>query len=258
MNTAMKTATMSPQVASMALRAAFFHSTPISDRRRRTHWDSGGSLGGSSKRANCHAKRVRRREAKQTLFRNVSAYADHLFEFWKAGDEEKDQSSSRRFKRQHRSNGTKKDSNSYWESQWSQRNGGFQFCCSDDEEVENMFRSSFGGEKYFYGSFNHAKKFYWTSSSGYSYYRSSWNWKSRTDDEDGSPSDCNSSELALASERQTLGLNGSGPLKLEEVKSAYRACALRWHPDRHQGPAKGLASWRVAVFIVLKPLLFLE
>lgn len=99
-------------------------------------------------------------------------------------------------------------------------NGDFQFCCSDDEEVENTFRSFFGGERYFYRSFNHAKKFYWTSSSGYSYYRSSWNWKSRTDDEDGSPSDCNSSELALASERRTLGLNGSGPLKLEEVKSA--------------------------------------
>lgn len=31
-------------------------------------------------RFNCCAKRVRRREAKQILFRNVSAYADHLFQ----------------------------------------------------------------------------------------------------------------------------------------------------------------------------------
>lgn len=98
-------------------------------------------------------------------------------------------------------------------------NGGFQFCCSDDEEVETILRSAFGGERFFYQSFNHAK-FYWTNSSGYSYYRSSWNWKYRTDDENDTSNDCNSAELALASERQTLGLSLSGPLKLEEVKSA--------------------------------------
>lgn len=37
-----------------------------------------------------------------------------------------------------------------------------------------------------------------------------------------------------ASHRQTLGLSPWGPLKLEDVKKAYRTCALQWHPDRHE------------------------
>ncbi|RWR98124.1 DnaJ domain-containing protein [Cinnamomum micranthum f. kanehirae] len=81
MYTAMKIASNSPHVASISLRAALFHSTPVSDRKRRTHWDSGvGSFRDSSKRHNSYAKKVRKMGAKQTLLRNINAYADHLFE----------------------------------------------------------------------------------------------------------------------------------------------------------------------------------
>ncbi|KAF2603467.1 hypothetical protein F2Q70_00028731, partial [Brassica cretica] len=34
-----------------------------------------------------------------------------------------------------------------------------------------------------------------------------------------------------ASHRETLGLSSWAPLTLEDVKHAYRACALKWHPD---------------------------
>ncbi|XP_035816533.1 uncharacterized protein [Zea mays] len=63
------------------------------------------------------------------------------------------------------------------------------------------------------------------------------NWSFETDEEDevSAPS-----EVSLA--RQALGLSTSGPLKLEDVKSAYRACALRWHPDRHNGSSKSTAE----------------
>ncbi|KAF5938268.1 hypothetical protein HYC85_025774 [Camellia sinensis] len=40
------------------------------------------------------------------------------------------------------------------------------------------------------------------------------------------------------SDRLALGLSAYGPLKLEDVKNAYRVCALKWHPDRHQGSSK--------------------
>eukprot|EP00268_Persea_americana_P049181 TRINITY_DN5247_c0_g4_i1.p2 TRINITY_DN5247_c0_g4~~TRINITY_DN5247_c0_g4_i1.p2 ORF type:complete len:310 (-),score=46.11 TRINITY_DN5247_c0_g4_i1:2148-2969(-) len=251
MYTAMKIASNSPHVASISLRAALFHSTPVSDRKRRTHWDSGvGSFRDSSKRHNSYAKRVRKMGAKQTLLRNINAYADHLFESWKEGDYENDPSSSRWFKRQYWDNRTKKNSNGSWGFQWRscRRNEGFQFCHSDGEEIEIIFRSAIGGERDFRWSFNSEKDFNWRNSSGYSNYRSSWNWRFGTDDEDSvddeddTSTDCYSSESVLASDRQILGLSALGPLNLEEVKNAYRACALRWHPDRHQGPSKVAAE----------------
>ncbi|GJN32259.1 hypothetical protein PR202_gb20750 [Eleusine coracana subsp. coracana] len=72
---------------------------------------------------------------------------------------------------------------------------------------------------------------WWRNSRRHS--ENSRNWSDDTDDEDevSAPS-----EVSLA--RQALGLNTSGPLKLEDVKNAYRACALRWHPDRHNGSSK--------------------
>lgn len=49
-------------------------------------------------------------------------------------------------------------------------------------------------------------------------------------------------ESDIVSERVALGLDASGPLKIEDVKHAYRACALKWHPDRHQGSSKAVAE----------------
>ncbi|MCO5553520.1 hypothetical protein L7F22_007042 [Adiantum nelumboides] len=36
----------------------------------------------------------------------------------------------------------------------------------------------------------------------------------------------------------TLGLSPSGSLTVEELKKAFRASALKWHPDRHEDAAK--------------------
>ncbi|XP_058098213.1 uncharacterized protein LOC131243118 isoform X3 [Magnolia sinica] len=209
MNNAMKTASNSClHLSSISFRASLFHSTPVSERRRKTHWDSGiGSFGDSSKS-------------------------------WKSDNSEYDQPSSKGtswFKTQW-ANGTKSSHESRWESYRSRLKGrrGFEFCCSDDDDVETIFRSSFGGERFFYWSFSSSENFQ-RNSSGYSNYKCSW--RSRMEDEYDS-TDYNSCGSDLASDRLALGLSASGPLKLEEVKSAYRACALRWHPDRHQGSSK--------------------
>ncbi|KAF8046675.1 hypothetical protein N665_3526s0002 [Sinapis alba] len=45
-----------------------------------------------------------------------------------------------------------------------------------------------------------------------------------------------------ASHRETLGLSPWAPLKLEDVKHAYRTCALKWHPDRHDDSTKAEAE----------------
>ncbi|KAI5055586.1 hypothetical protein GOP47_0029107 [Adiantum capillus-veneris] len=44
--------------------------------------------------------------------------------------------------------------------------------------------------------------------------------------------------IGSPSDRQTLGLSPSGSLTIEELKKAFRASALKWHPDRHADAAK--------------------
>uniref|UniRef100_A0ACD5U049 Uncharacterized protein n=1 Tax=Avena sativa TaxID=4498 RepID=A0ACD5U049_AVESA len=58
-----------------------------------------------------------------------------------------------------------------------------------------------------------------------------WN-ESDVDEEDESCRD------DLKSHRTSLGLPASGPLKLDHIKSAFRASALKWHPDKHQGSSQ--------------------
>ncbi|GJN07488.1 hypothetical protein PR202_ga25324 [Eleusine coracana subsp. coracana] len=114
------------------------------------------------------------------------------------------------------------------------RKGGFEFCTSDEDEPETVFRNAFRHQHTYYWSFS-SDDFQWRNSRRHS--ENSRNWSGDTDDEDevSAPS-----EVSLA--RQALGLNTSGPLKLEDVKNAYRACALRWHPDRHNGSSKATAE----------------
>ncbi|KAL8260503.1 hypothetical protein R6Q59_028456 [Mikania micrantha] len=102
-----------------------------------------------------------------------------------------------------------------------------------DEEVVTDFRSTSSGN---------ARSSFWSSSDDessarYNTNRSSWNRK-RFEHDDKESSNSNRLETDLTKERIALGLTGSGPLSLEHVKDAYRSCALKWHPDRHDGSSK--------------------
>lgn len=48
--------------------------------------------------------------------------------------------------------------------------------------------------------------------------------------------------LGSFSDRKLLGLPLNGPLKIEEVKTAFRSSALKWHPDKHQGSSQATAE----------------
>ncbi|MFS7903691.1 putative DnaJ domain, Chaperone J-domain superfamily [Helianthus anomalus] len=74
--------------------------------------------------------------------------------------------------------------------------------------------------------------------------RASWNSKQQAEDDKDDKSEFVKPDLK---ERIALGLSGSGPLSLEDVKNAYRACALRWHPDRHKGSSKAIAAEKFKV-----------
>ncbi|KAG6393730.1 hypothetical protein SASPL_144297 [Salvia splendens] len=71
---------------------------------------------------------------------------------------------------------------------------------------------------------------------------SSWNFRCREQrsewTEYSNQSNSRFSEHAAKSvtyaDRKILGLPETGPLKIEDVKTAFRSSALKWHPDRHQ------------------------
>lgn len=92
--------------------------------------------------------------------------------------------------------------------------GGFKICEDDDEDVQNIFQSAFGGNPFFYWSFINEEDPQWRSSSNYR--GRSWNWRHRDEEEYESYHEYESSE----SDRLALGLNASGPLTIKDVKNA--------------------------------------
>ena len=43
-----------------------------------------------------------------------------------------------------------------------------------------------------------------------------------------------------------LSLEDSDDLTDEQVKAAFRAAAMKWHPDRHRTGARGATQYRLA------------
>lgn len=236
MNRAAKAALINFQANPFDLKAAFFHSTPVLDRRRRNHWDS---------RSNCYSRNYRKMNSKQELLRNVSAFAETLFQNMDYVHDEYESSSSRGsswFRPDYRDRGFRGYGTNHKRPQAGVRSG-FHFC-EDDVEVETLFRSAFGGNRHFFWSFINDEP--QRSSSGYyNNYRTSWNWTHPNEEDYDTDSD--SLESDLSKERKTLGLSVSGPINMDDVKNAYRKCALKWHPDRHQGSSKVVAEEKFKV-----------
>ncbi|XP_078148044.1 uncharacterized protein LOC144543597 [Carex rostrata] len=207
-----------------------FHSTAALEKKRRTQWNYG---------FNYYGKRRKNRngDSKRALFRNMSDYAELLFQSWREEEERKPISRRSWFRNHHWVRGTDKTSgfnphgpqNS---ANFDRKNGIFDSSSSDDdEEVETIFRSTFGG-RFTYWSFDRSNSTY------RNFHNRSRDWSYDSDEDEDETFDRNKTKSEMALAKKTLGLSISGPLKLEEVKSAYRTCALRWHPDRHHGSSK--------------------
>ncbi|RZC07614.1 hypothetical protein D0Y65_014744, partial [Glycine soja] len=52
----------------------------------------------------------------------------------------------------------------------------------------------------------------------------------------------NPETASLHMQGTVLGLPPTGPLKIEDVKNAFQLSALKWHPDKHQGPSQAMAE----------------
>uniref|UniRef100_A0A7N0V1H1 J domain-containing protein n=1 Tax=Kalanchoe fedtschenkoi TaxID=63787 RepID=A0A7N0V1H1_KALFE len=214
--TALKSALLGSNSGAVHFSAALFHSTPYLHRKS-SRWDSS----------------------------------------WQS-DFDEDESPSW-FRKQYGHKGSRKGRIKNQKPGFSGRRG-FQFC-NDDVDVESLFRAAFGGKKSHFWSFTADEIPQWRrgpSDFGINHDRNTWRWRtrwqddyasgrgtswnSRHEDEDDSSAELDGVDSSCSSDRVALGLSASGPLKLGEIKKAYRQCALKWHPDRHQGSSKAAAE----------------
>ncbi|KAI3451475.1 hypothetical protein Pfo_008140 [Paulownia fortunei] len=102
-----------------------------------------------------------------------------------------------------------------------------------DENPDRIFQATFGKRGFTWTFRPSGMGFDWTENYGWSY--------SRFNEQDGESRTGSGDEsfiLGTYADRKILGLPTAGPLKIEDVKAAFRLSALKWHPDKHQGSSK--------------------
>lgn len=65
---------------------------------------------------------------------------------------------------------------------------------------------------------------------------------SQSDDESEDDIRETTTSIGSHAHRVILGLPPCGPLTLDDVKTAFRTSALRWHPDKHPGSSQAVAE----------------
>ncbi|XP_059432097.1 uncharacterized protein LOC132165514 isoform X2 [Corylus avellana] len=119
-----------------------------------------------------------------------------------------------------------------------------------DDDPEPIFKATFGNKWYTWTFKSWQESSFQNSTSGFEWReRSSWKnsrakrWETQSEAE----SDEDSCAVGSRSDRTILGLPPTGPLKIEDVKNAFRLSALKWHPDKHQGPSQVMAEEKFKV-----------
>lgn len=111
-----------------------------------------------------------------------------------------------------------------------------------DGHPEQIFEATFGNRCYTWSFNNWRGSSSEHSTSGFEWREhsnTSNKWKNESDVEDDDDASCC---VGSSSDRTILGLPPTGPLKIEDVKNAFRLSALKWHPDKHQGPSQAMAE----------------
>ncbi|KAH7685489.1 DnaJ domain-containing protein [Dioscorea alata] len=238
---------------------AAFHSTPLSLSKWKTKWKNQDEEGSQkpSKTYARYAVRLKRADTKKAL-------KDFLL-YGKPSNmiQDEDSTQSRRSKAESRlhefnnclrSNGSgrsKPSSNSSecgkgkrrkgkrWNDKWS-----YGYYDDDFGHHEANFQASFGGHKTFNWSFPSWEKYRFENSTSGFEWRDEAKWEkikkkflNESDIEEEEPSD-----VGTHTDRVALGLPATGSLKVDDVKIAFRTSALKWHPDKHQGPSQAVAA----------------
>ncbi|CAA0387129.1 unnamed protein product [Arabidopsis thaliana] len=230
MMAAIRAAILKPQDYYSHLKTALFHSTPILQRKHQSN-------------SKARSKRFGRKKAKQDWRRNVNAFAQHLFGIWSDGFDYSGKHTSW-FEKQY-SRVSKRNRNGKRHIPQHLDKRCFDFSEVDEGyEIEYFLKTALGGSRGF--SWSNTREGGTRSGRYSNNFRKSWGSRYRLDEEEEeeeyeySSTGVSDTEPNQESHRQTLGLSSSGPLNLEDVKIAYRACALKWHPDRHHTSTKKL------------------
>lgn len=113
---------------------------------------------------------------------------------------------------------------------------------AEDCDPETVFHATFGNRWYTWSN-----KSFQGEPSGFEW-REPPKWKNRRyrgwDATSETEYDNTSYSVGSHSDRTILGLPPTGPLKIEDVKNAFRLSALKWHPDKHQGASQAAAEER--------------
>lgn len=116
---------------------------------------------------------------------------------------------------------------------------------ADFDDPETIFQERFGNRWYSWTYQKREESSFQYSTSGFEWRKHSNRTDHRTKDwenESDIESDDEQCTVGSSSDRTILGLPPSGPLKLDDVKNAFRLSALKWHPDKHQGSSQAMAE----------------
>ncbi|XP_072992911.1 uncharacterized protein [Typha latifolia] len=199
---------------------ADFHSTPITLAKWKSKWDYKGERNGQKpskdENVNCPSD---------------SHGSDNIPRFRSYGKSRLHDSSH---------SGKGKNSGSKY---WQKRQCFYDFY-NENEFVhpEMIFEAVFSRHRGYTWSYTSAGNFHFNNStSGFRWTdESRWEkarkrfWHENDDDE--------STNVGSHAHRAALGLPLTGQLNLDDVKCAFRASALKWHPDKHQGSSQAMAE----------------
>ncbi|EOA31207.1 hypothetical protein CARUB_v10014374mg [Capsella rubella] len=202
--------------ATEAIRFAPFHSTSVLSEKSRNNSGSNSSI-----RFTCTVKEKGRTSAKKTVDKLLfhRGINDPLQNEWHFGPNPLIRERHMKKKpppgRGKKPRDKKTKTNNAFENKWREK------WTSQSQNTSNSRDSTSG--------FEWREGWSWTSQS-----QRSKSWNNESLDEP--------LNVGSRSERTVLGLPLDGPLKIDDVKNAFRSSALKWHPDKHQGPSQAAAQ----------------
>ncbi|CAL9000836.1 unnamed protein product [Prunus brigantina] len=223
-----------------ATRFSWFHSTPTSCEKWKNKWTFDvKSSQQPSKNYIRYATRQKRADTKKAL-KNLLFNSGSSKNFFQNIQNENDSGSSPQKHRSRSSRHAEKSHHKKTKREFKRES----FSEDNDNNPEYIFRATFG-KKWYTWSFDSGRdSSFKDSESGFEWTeQSSWKDKSkRWENSSDAESDDESCTIGCYSDRTILGLPPTGPLKTEDVKKAFHLSALKWHPDKHEGPSQAMAA----------------
>ncbi|KAK3141071.1 hypothetical protein QOZ80_4BG0329230 [Eleusine coracana subsp. coracana] len=233
--------------------ASSFHTTPFSSEKWKNKWDCPKSEKGARKASRNYERYV----VRQKRAEGKKALKDYLL-YGKPSPHLQDGSTGSFSNSHHvpRFKTFRKGHHPHWSSKSRQGvhnqrkkkkdEARFSKFFHEDQYVhpDDLFEAIFGAHRGFTWSHVSWEGFRFRDKS----FRFRWTGESNkeqlpSDSEDESEDDTReTTSIGSHAHRTILGLPPRGPLTLDDVKTAFRASALRWHPDRHPGSSQAVAE----------------